>query len=314
MVRVDGKLDDGSSGRIGLEGNRLGVWEEKGFLSRNLVLVSEIDVDSVQSVDLDRSHSGNSKIAVRYADGDTEDVVDFYSRDLDGLEEIHMDLARIIDDRRKEVRRIRSAERNYYKLIRDSLTLIDQIYSSLFEINQEVDWDKLDKIRDGVKKTFYEIVGNQLETLPEVRHKDLAQSISNRDPSALKEIAYEQLRELYMFTSNIERLVDYDRTLTIDPSIYNSAVTSYVLLWDIELAEFLGEPVEGEELSLLEENLTGFMKKVNRGKLNEARSSFSKLKVLENRKPHLEKCRDMIKRNLKQSEIKLELSKRLNKN
>jgi hypothetical protein len=83
--------------------------------------------------------------------------------------------------------------------------------------------------------------------------RGLSSAVTERKADEIKEEAYAILSVAHR---DAERLANYEEIESFDLELHGVFVKSYLLLWDLYLAESIGDPVDVEEVEALKETFS----------------------------------------------------------
>ena len=262
MDRVRGKLKGGRRAYVELKEGSVVVTVERGFIMKSLVVHVEIPLPDVAHVTLVKDGSPlsrNLNLTLNYGEG--EELV-FTSPEEEPMEALESLIAEDLERRRSERareeaerRRVWDAHVNQISLMLD---LVEEVFLTLRGLHGWVEWGEV----GGHLQQLDHVVGEMREigVLAPLKYdlQGLGAAVRRRLPGAIKDECHAVLTVL---RQDVERLSKSDEpSRGFDLRLYEWFVGAYLLLWDVELAEFLGGHADrGEflELNAFLERLSG---------------------------------------------------------
>ena len=257
MPGIRGKLAKGKNGSLEIDEDRIIVKEEKGFFSKRLEEIEGIALSQTTSTSIDEKmapYRSLIRIKIEYQEGKEASEVLFFSEDREGLEATKAEIDTDIERRREAAEREEAARRrereSHVHHISLVLEMVDQVFQILVGLHGEPRWALM---TSGVAEAGR--ILNEMESLGVVAPvtmnvRGLSSAVTERKAEEIKEEAYAILSVAHR---NAERLAHYEGIENFDLELHEVFVKSYLLLWDLYLAESIGEPGDVEEIKALKE-------------------------------------------------------------
>ena len=258
MPEVRGKLPKGSTGILRLTDDNITLWEERGFITKRPVKLTEFTSAEATSTQLDGSKPPFRKmyrLTIRYVGNGEEEEMTFYSDDMGSLETIKNEIDCEIERRRaaqelerRERRRIREAHIHQLTLM---LELLDNVFGLVFELDGSVNWRLMDTHRAEVEE-----IGGQIIEISEVKTIDipmgtLSNAIMRRLTDDIKRDCYALIEAVHHGSKELSSQVE-EHSNAFNLELYELFVGAYLILWDLKMGEYLGEEPQEEELEELQ--------------------------------------------------------------
>ncbi len=253
MPRAAGKLPKGASGAIEVVDGVVVIQEERGIIGKRLVKLAEFPVVAATSTLLEDGQPPFrllTRLAIRYKEGSEEAEEIFFSQDGEALEAIRAIIEADIERRRIELkrdlaeqRRVREAHIHQLTLV---LELLDHVFQILFHLDKEPRWRPMKRHLAEAGRIIDEM--RDLAVIAPLNYdvNGLAAAVTRRLVDGIKEECYAIIS---IVNRDAERLAYIEEpTKGFDLELHEIFVKSYLLMWDMNLGEYLGEAVEEEEL------------------------------------------------------------------
>ena len=296
MAKARGRLLRGSFGVIEVAEGKVVLQEERGIIGKRLATLTEFPITTTKSTSLKENQPPYRKfkrLAISYEKDYEQDEAIFFSQEEKALETIKKIIDTDIERRRielkqnlKEQRRIREAHVNHITLV---LELLDHVFQILFHLDDEPRWGHMKRNLAEVSRIIYEM--KELAVIAPLNFdaNGLAAAFTRRLVDGIKEECYAIIS---IVNRDAERLAYIEEPRKgFDLKLHEISVKSYLLLWDMNLGEYLGEAVEEEELDKFMTYLDRLEGHVVSGHCIEGLNRVKSLYLLDGVSPHFDRIR-----------------------
>lgn len=257
MQKIKGRLPNGVSGFLEIADDTFILWAERGLVSKELVKLTESPISMVTSTQLEKNQTPlrqTHKLTIKYKAETVESEVIFFSDDIQSLDAFKNELDNDIERRRAaqelelaEQKRVQEAHIHQITLI---LKILDQVFQIVFALHGDVRWDIVNQHFIEMEKILKERTRVDLETPLSIDVRGLSTSLRIRQPDEIKDKCYYVIEAVH---KGIKGLIDAEEPPEgFDLDLYELFVESYLLTWDINLCEYVGDEIEKEELDELQ--------------------------------------------------------------
>ena len=247
----------GKTGTLEIEGDRVVIKEEKGFFSKRLEEVKGITLSEAVSTSVEEKQPpfrSMIRIKIEYMEGEESLEVLFFSEDREGLEAVKAEIDADIEKRREAAEREEAARRrereSHVHHISLVLEMVDQVFHILMELHGEPRWELISSSIAEAERIVMEMESLGVVAPVTMDVRGLSSAVTERKAEEIKEEAYAILSVAHR---DAERLANYEGIESFDMELHEVFVKSYLLLWDLYLAESIGVPVDVEEVKALKE-------------------------------------------------------------
>ncbi len=254
MPEVKGRTARGSTAYLQLEDDGLTVWEERGLYSKRRVKAAEHGLDEIASTELEKGHAPHRSLYRLLISSQGEEQSSFYSSDMVALEAVKTAIDTRIEERRaaeermrEERRSSREAHLNHITLL---LELLDNVFRVLLDLDGSIDWGVMAAHGAQLRQ-----IDDELQSLPGtdgISVYTLSEALRHRTTGSVKEEAF-RLIETVRSRAREASARGPDRWFNL--GYYEAVVEAYLLLWDLNLAESLGQGGDPDERGLLQGRL-----------------------------------------------------------
>jgi hypothetical protein len=298
MPGIRGKLAKGKNGSLEIDDYRLVVKEEKGLFSKRLEEIEGITLSQTISTSIDEKrppYRSLIRIKIEYQEGKEASEVLFFSEDREGLEATKAEIDTDIERRRLAAEREAAARRqereshvNHISLV---LEMLDQVFQILVELHGEPIWEPMTVSIAEAERIVAEMVTLGVVAPVTMDVRGLSSAVTERRAEEIKEEAYAILSVAHR---DAERLAQYGGIKSFDMELHEVFVKSYILLWDIYLAEGIGDPVDEDELKALMETFHGLGRFSETDASQAALQEMDRLNIPDGVAAHFERLRLLI--------------------
>ena len=260
MPGIRGKLVRGKTGTLDIEGDRIVIKEEKGFFSKRLEEARGITLTQATSTSIEEKQPPFRtmiRIKIEYQEGEESPEALFFSEDREGLEAIKAEIDADIERRREAAEREEAARRrereSHVHHISLVLEMVDQVYQILVDLHGEPRWDSMSSSVTEAERIVIEMEALGVVAPVTMDVRGLSSAVTGRKADEIKEESYAILSVAHR---DAERLANYEGIESFDMELHAVFVKSYILLWDIYLAESIGDLVDMEEIKALKETFS----------------------------------------------------------
>lgn len=300
MLKISGRLSDGVSGFLEIVDDTVVLWAERGIISKELVKLTEFPISEATLTQLERYQTPfrqTHKLTIKYGTETGESEALFFSDDEPSLVAVKTEVDRDIERRRfaqerelAEQRRLREAHVHQITLI---LELLDQIFKIVFELDDSVNWSLMKRHLSETERILREMKEVDLDIPISYDVRGLATSLRRRQTDDIKEGCYALIEAVH---DDIEKISDTPKPPKVfNLDLYELFVKSYLLTWDLNLGEYVGDSIDKDELDALQaslEKLDGLVQS------DDCSAGFKQTKDLSSMKtisPHFENIRSLIR-------------------
>jgi hypothetical protein len=295
MPGIRGRLASGKTGTLEIDEERIVIKEEKGFFSKRLEEVNEIPLTQTTSTSIEEKQPplrSMIRIKIEYIEGEESEEALFFSEDREGLETVKAEIDADIERRREAAEREEAARRrereSHVHHISLVLEMVDQVFQILVGLHGEPRWEFMSSgVAEAVRiVTEMESLGVVAPVTMDIR--GLSSAVAERKADEIKEEAYAILAVAHR---DAERLAHYEGIKSFDMELHEVFVKSYLLLWDLYLAESIGGPVDVEEIKALKETFSKLSQFTDGEACQIALQEMERLGILEGVAPRFERLR-----------------------
>ena len=295
MPGIRGRLARGKTGTLEIEGDRVVIKEEKGFFSKRLEEVKGITLSEAVSTSVEEKQPpfrSMIRIKIEYMEGEESLEVLFFSEDREGLEAVKAEIDADIEKRREAAEREEAARRrereSHVHHISLVLEMVDQVFHILMELHGEPRWELISSSIAEAERIVMEMESLGVVAPVTMDVRGLSSAVTERKAEEIKEEAYAILSVAHR---DAERLANYEGIESFDMELHEVFVKSYLLLWDLYLAESLGGPVDVEEVKALKETFRRLGSFTDSNVCQVALQEMEGLGILEGVAPRFERLR-----------------------
>ena len=302
MPGIRGKLAKGKNGSLELDEDRIIVKEEKGFFNKRLEEIEGIALSQTTSTSIDTQmapYRSMIRIKIEYHEGEETPEILFFSEDREGLEAIKNEIEADIERRGLAAEREEAARRkereshvNHISLV---LEMLDQVFQILVELHDEPNWETMTVSIAEAERIVTEMVTLGVVAPVTMDVRGLSLAVTERRAEEIKEEAYAILS---VANRDAERLAQYGGIQSFDMELHEVFVKSYILLWDMYLAERIGDPVDEDELKVLMETFHGLGRFSETDASQAALQEMDRLNIPDGVAAHFERLRLLILRSM----------------
>lgn len=257
MPGIRGRLAGGKTGTLEIEDERIVVKEEKGFFGKRLEEVKGITLSETTSTSVEEKQPpfrSMIRIKIEYQEGEESLEFLFFSEDRGGLEAVKDEIDADIEKRRETAEREEAARRrereSHVHHISLVLEMVDQVFQILVGLHGEPRWELMSSSIAEAERIVVEMESLGVVAPVTMDVRGLSSAIKERRDDEIKEEAYAVLSVAHR---DAERLAHYKGIESFDMELHEVFVKSYLMLWDLFLAESIGGPVDVEEIKALKE-------------------------------------------------------------
>jgi hypothetical protein len=232
------------------------------------------------------------RIKIEYQEGEESLEVLFFSEDRGGLEAVKAEIDADIEKRREAAERAEAARRrereSHVHHISLVLEMVDQVFQILVGLHGEPRWELMSSSVAEAGRIVMEMESLGVVAPVTMDVRGLSSAVSERRAEEIKEEAYAILSVAHR---DAERLAQYGGIDSFDMELHEVFVKSYLLLWDLYLAESLGGPVDVEEVKALKETFRRLGSFTDSNVCRVALQEMEGLGILEGVAPRFERLR-----------------------
>ena len=295
MPGIRGKLAKGKNGRLEIDEDRIVIREEKGLFSKRFEEIEGIALSQTTSTAIDEKmapYRNMIRIKIDYREVEETPEILFFSEDRAGLEAIKTEIDADIERRREASEREEAARRkereSHVNQISLVLEMLDQVFQILVELHGEPNWELMTDNVAEAERIVMEMVTLGVVAPVTMDVRGLSSAVMERRVEEIKEEAYAILSVAHR---DAERLAQYGGIESFDMELYEVFVKSYIMLWDMYLAERIGDPVDEDELKVLKETFHGLNRFTESDASQAALQEMNRLGVPDGVAPHFERLR-----------------------
>ncbi len=260
MPGIRGRLVGGKTGTLEIEEERVIIKEEKGFFSKRLEEVKGIPLSEATSTSVEEKQPpfrSMIRIKIEYQEGEESLEVLFFSEDRRGLEAVKAEIDADIEKRREAAEREEASRRrereSHVHHISLVLEMVDRVFQILVGLHGEPRWELMSSGIAEAGRIVMEMESLGVVAPVTMDVRGLSSAVSERRAEEIKEEAYAILSVAHR---DAERLAQYGGIESFDMELHEVFVKSYLLLWDLYLAEIIGDPVDVKEVKALKETFS----------------------------------------------------------
>ena len=260
MPGIRGRLTGGNTGTLEIEENIVVIMEEKGFFSKKLEEVKRIPFSRATSTSIDEKQPpfrSIVRIKIEYQEGEESLEALFFSEDREDLEAVKAEIDADIERRREAAEREEAARRrereSHVHHISMVLEMVDQVFQVLVGLHGEPRWELMSSSIAEAERIVMEMESLGVVAPVTMDVRGLSSAVKERRAEEIKEEAYAILSVAHR---DAERLAQYGGIESFEMELHEVFVKSYLLLWDLYLAEIIGDPVDVEEVKALKETFS----------------------------------------------------------
>ena len=260
MPGIRGRLVGGKTGTLEIEEERVIIKEEKGFFSKRLEEVKGIPLSEATSTSVEEKQPpfrSMIRIKIEYQEGEESLEVLFFSEDRRGLEAVKAEIDADIEKRREAAEREEASRRrereSHVHHISLVLEMVDRVFQILVGLHGEPRWELMSSSVAEAGRIVMEMESLGVVAPVTMDVRGLSSAVSERRAEEIKEEAYAILSVAHR---DAERLAQYGGIESFDMELHEVFVKSYLLLWDLYLAEIIGDPVDVKEVKALKETFS----------------------------------------------------------
>ncbi len=228
-----------------LSGDKLKFFNAKGFLKKQRVLIKEIPVYEITSIE-----SYWNELSVTW-NGVTN--LFFLKNSLDSFSPLRDQIQGMLDQRRKMVENQGKTDRrtaDFRSMMNASMSVVDLSFDILMGLNEKmVDWERLEGysaiLEEGLNVTFY-ILSPLMADFSKI-----SSAINNRTPKEISQEVYEVLKFIFGYFDTV-KVVDNQREVHPNFEDIKAVIMAYYTLNDLLLGKVVGEKDNKEESLSLE--------------------------------------------------------------
>ena len=295
MPGIRGRLARGKTGTLEIEGDRVVIKEEKGFFSKRLEEVKGITLSEAVSTSVEEKQPpfrSMIRIKIECMEGEESLEVLFFSEDREGLEAVKAEIDADIEKRREAAEREEAARRrereSHVHHISLVLEMVDQVFHILMELHGEPRWELMSSSIAEAERIVMEMESLGVVAPVTMDVRGLSSAVTERKAEEIKEEAYAILSVAHR---DAERLANYEGIESFDMELHEVFVKSYLLLWDLYLAESIGVSVDVEEIKALKETFQRLDRFTDSNACQVALQAMDRLGILEGVAPRFEGLR-----------------------
>ena len=295
MPGIRGKLVRGKTGTLEVDEDRVVLKEEKGIFSKRLEEVQGITLSQATSTSIDEKqppYRAMIRIKIEYREGEESPEILFFSEDREGLEAIKDEIDADIERRRAAAEREKAAKRrereSHVHHINLVLEMVDQVFHVLVSLHGEPRWDSMSRSVGEAERIVVEMEALGVVAPVTMDVRGLSSAVADRKADEIKE---ESTAILSVAHRDAERLAHYRGIESFDMELHEVFVKSYLLLWDIYLAESIGGQVDVEEVKALKETFQRLGRFTDSNACQVALQEMDRLGILEGVAPRFEGLR-----------------------
>jgi hypothetical protein len=260
MPGIKGRLAGGNTGTLEIEESIVVIKEEKGVFSKRLEEVKRILFSRATSTSIDEKQPpfrSMVRFKIEYQEGEESLEALFFSEDTEGLEAAKAEIDADIERRRETTEREEAANRrergSHVHQISLVLEMVDQVFQILVGLHGEPRWELMSGSIEEAERIVMEMESLGVVAPVTMDLRGLSSAVSERKADEIKEESYAILSVAHR---DAERLAHYEGVESFDMELHGVFVKSYLLLWDLYLAEIIGDPVDVVEVKALKETFT----------------------------------------------------------
>lgn len=295
MPGTRGRLAKGKTGTLEIEEDRIVLKEEKGFFSKRLEEVKGITFSQATSTSIEEKQTpfrAMIRIKIEYQEGEESPAILFFSEDREGLEAIKAEIDADIERRRAAAEREEATRRrereSHVHHIGLVLEMVDQVFHVLVSLHGEPRWDSMSRSVGEAERIVVEMEALGVVAPVTMDVRGLSSAVAERKADEIKEEAYAILSVAHR---DAERLAHYEGIESFNMELHEVFVKSYLLLWDIYLAESIGDPVDEDEVTALKETFSKLGRFTDGNACQIALQEMNRLSILEGVAPRFEGLR-----------------------
>jgi hypothetical protein len=295
MPRIRGKLAKGKNGSLEIDEDRIVIKEEKGLFSKRLEEIERIALSQATSTSIDEKqlpYRSMIRIQIEYQEGEESPEILFFSEDRGGLEAIKTEIDTDIERRRAAAEREEAARRmereSHVHHISLVLEMVDQVFHVLVSLHGEPRWDSMSRSVGEAERIVVEMEALGVVAPVTMDVRGLSSAVADRKADEIKE---ESTAILSVAHRDAERLAHYGGIESFDMELHEVFVKSYLLLWDIYLAESIGDPVDEDEIKALKETFSRLSRFTDSDASQIALQEMDRLSILDGVAPRFEGLR-----------------------
>ena len=295
MPGIRGRLARGKTGTLEIEEDRIVIKEEKGVFSKRLEEVMGITLSEAISTSIEEKQPpfrSMIRIKIEYQESEESLEALFFSEDMSGLEAIKAKIDADIEKRREAAEREEAARRrereSHVHHISLVLEIVDQIFQILVALHGEPRWELMSSSIAEAESVVIEMESLGVVAPVTMDVRGLFSAVTERKAEEIKEEAYAILSVAHR---DAERLAHYEGIESFDLELHEVFVKSYLLLWDLYLAESIGGPVDVEEIKTLKETFQRLGRFTDSNACRVALQEMDRLDILEGIAPRFEGLR-----------------------
>jgi hypothetical protein len=299
MPKIKGKLPDGISGFLEIVDDAVILWAEKGIISKGLVKLTEFPVSEATSTHLAKNQAPfryMHKLTINYGVEAGESEVVFFSDDEASLDAVKNEVDGDIEKRRlakelelAECRRVRETHVHQITLI---LELLDQVFQIIFELDEGVNWKLVRECLSEIKQILREMIKVDADIPFSYDVQGLSTSIRLRQTGGIKDECYAIIESVHGDVGRLLNTGESPEGFNIE--LYELFVKSYLLLWDLNLGEYVGDGLEKDELKALQSSLEKLDGLVQYNEYGGGLEQVKDLLLVKTFSPHFKKIRSLI--------------------
>lgn len=295
MPGIRGKLVRGKTGTLEIEEDRVVIKEEKGFFSKRLEEVKGIPLSEAVSTSIEEKQPpfrSMIRLKIEYQKSEERLEVLFFSEDIEGLEAVKAEVDVDIEKRREAAEREEAARRrereSHVHHISLVLEMVDQVFQILVKLHGEPKWELMSSSIAEADRIVLDMESLGVVAPVTMDVRGLSSAVTERKADEIKEEAYAILSVAHR---DSERLANYEGIESFDLELHEVFVKSYLLLWDLYLAESIGDTVDVEEVKALKETFQRLGRFTDSNACQVALQEMDRLGILEGIAPRFEGLR-----------------------
>lgn len=268
MKKIRGKLHDGISGFLEISEDTVILWAERGILSKELEKQIEFPISDVTSTQLKKNQTSFRQMYQLTIDYETEtgkSEVIFLSEEKPYLDALINKIDDDIEKRRLAKEQIQAEQRRERKVHVHQITLllefIDQLFKILFELNGSVNWTLMKKHLSELEQIPMKMTRIDVATPLNYDIQNLSTSLFQRQTDEIKDDCYKIIVAIHNDAERLSQSEESSQSFNLD--LYRLFVKSYLLLWDLNLSEYVGDGLDKDEFELMQasfESLEGLIR------------------------------------------------------
>ena len=295
MPGIRGKLVRGKTGTIEIEDDRIVFKEEKGVFSKRLEEVGGIPLSEAISTSIEEKQlpfRSMTRIKIECQEGEESREALFFSEDREGLEAVKAEIDGDIEKRREAEEREEAARRrerdSHVHHISLVLEMVDQVFQILVALHGEPRWEPMSSSIAEAGRIVMEMESLGVVAPVTMDVRGLTSAVTDRKAEEIKEEAYAILSVAHR---DAERLAHYGGIESFEMELHEVLVKSYILLWDLYLAESIGSSDDVEEIKALKETFRRLGRFTDSNACQVALQEIDRLGILEGVAPSFEGLR-----------------------